>query len=171
MTTLYLARHGETYDNERQIMQGQTPGELNDNGICQAEELSLQLADAPFDAVVASDLWRSVQTARIVAQPHALEVVTTPLLRERDWGSFTGRFIPDLKDIKPWPDDIESLEAMKARAGRFLDFIRTTYPNQTVLAVGHGIINKAIQAVFFHKEMHEIEKMKNAEVRVLDISL
>lgn len=171
MTTLYLARHGETYDNERQIMQGQTPGELNDNGIRQAEELSLQLADAHFDAVVASDLWRSVQTARIVAQPHALEVVTTPLLRERDWGSFTGRFIPDLKDIKPWPDDIESLEAMKARAGRFLDFIRTTYPNQTVLAVGHGIINKAIQAVFFHKEMHEIEKMKNAEVRVLDISL
>ena len=171
MTTLYLARHGETYDNERQIMQGQTPGELNDNGIRQAEELSLQLADAPFDAVVASDLWRSVQTARIVAQPHALEVVTTPLLRERDWGSFTGRFIPDLKDIKPWPDDIESLEAMMARAGRFLDFIRTTYPNQTVLAVGHGIINKAIQAVFFHKEMHEIEKMKNAEVRVLDISL
>ena len=171
MTTLYLARHGETYDNERQIMQGQTPGELNDNGIRQAEELSLQLADAPFDAVVASDLWRSVQTARIVAQPHALEVMTTPLLRERDWGSFTGRFIPDLKDIKPWPDDIESLEAMKARAGRFLDFIRTTYPNQTVLAVGHGIINKAIQAVFFHKEMHEIEKMKNAEVRVLDISL
>ena len=171
MITLYLARHGETYDNERQIMQGQTPGELNDNGIRQAEELSLQLADAHFDAVVASDLWRSVQTARIVAQPHALEVVTTPLLRERDWGSFTGRFIPDLKDIKPWPDDIESLEAMKARAGRFLDFIRTTYPNQTVLAVGHGIINKAIQAVFFHKEMHEIEKMKNAEVRVLDISL
>ena len=171
MTTLYLARHGETYDNERQIMQGQTPGELNDNGIRQAEELSLQLADAHFDAVVASDLWRSVQTARIVAQPHALEVVTTPLLRERDWGSFTGRFIPDLKGIKPWPDDIESLEAMKARAGRFLDFIRTTYPNQTVLAVGHGIINKAIQAVFFHKEMHEIEKMKNAEVRVLDISL
>ena len=171
MTTLYLARHGETYDNERQIMQGQTPGELNDNGIRQAEELSLQLADAHFDAVVASDLWRSVQTARIVAQPHALEVVTTPLLRERDWGSFTGRFIPDLKDIKPWPDDIESLEAMKARAGRFLDFIRTTYPNQTVLAVGHGIINKASQSVFFHKEMHEIEKMKNAEVRVLDISL
>ena len=171
MTTLYLARHGETYDNERQIMQGQTPGELNDNGIRQAEELSLQLADAHFDAVVASDLWRSVQTARIVAQPHALEVMTTPLLRERDWGSFTGRFIPDLKYVKPWPDDIESQEAMLARAGRFLDFIRTTYPKQTVLAVGHGIINIAIQAVFFHKEMHEIEKMKNAEVRVLDISL
>ena len=171
MTKLYLARHGETFDNERQIMQGQTPGELNTNGIRQAEELSLQLADVSFNAVVASDLWRSVQTARIVAAPHHLEVVTTPLLRERDWGSFTGRFIPDLKDVKPWPDDIETLQQMKDRAGRFLDYIRTTYPDQTVLAVGHGIINKAIQAVFFHKEMHEIKKMKNAEVRILDISL
>ena len=28
MTKLYLVRHGETFDNERQIMQGQTPGEL-----------------------------------------------------------------------------------------------------------------------------------------------
>jgi probable phosphoglycerate mutase len=169
MTRLYLARHGETFDNERQIMQGQTPGELNTNGIRQAEALSLQLADVSFDAVVASDLWRSIQTARIVAGPHHLEVVTTPLLRERDWGSFTGRFIPDLKDIKPWPDDIETLPQMKDRAGRFLDFIRTSYPDSTVLAVGHGIINKAIQAVYWDKEMHEIEKMKNAEVRILDI--
>ncbi len=58
---------------------------------------------------------------------------------------------------------------MKDRASRFLDFIREKYPNSQVLAVGHGIINKAIQAVYWHKEMHEIEKMKNAEVRILDI--
>lgn len=169
MTKLYLVRHGETFDNERQIMQGQTPGELNATGIRQAEALSLQLADVHFDAIVASDLWRAIQTAQILAEPHQLPVVTTPLFRERDWGSFTGRFIPDLKDIKPWPDDIESLPAMKDRAGRFLDFIRKNYPESQVLAVGHGIINKAIQAVYWGKEMHEIEKMKNAEVRILDI--
>ena len=171
MTRLYLARHGETYDNERQIMQGQSPGELNANGIRQAETLSQELVDVHFDAIVASDLWRAIQTARIIAAPRQMDVVTTPLLRERDWGSFTGRFIPDLKDINPWPKDIESLPQMKDRARRFLDFIRKTYPDQTVLAVGHGIINKAIQAVFFQKEMHEIEKMRNAEVRILDISL
>ena len=171
MTRLHLARHGETYDNERQIMQGQSPGELNNHGIRQAETLSQELADVHFDAIVASDLWRAIQTARIIAAPRQMDVVTTPLLRERDWGSFTGRFIPDLKDINPWPKDIESLPQMKDRARRFLDFIRKTYPDQTVLAVGHGIINKATQAVFFQKEMHEIEKMRNAEVRILDISL
>ena len=136
MTKLYLVRHGETFDNERQIMQGQTPGELNATGIRQAEALSLQLADVHFDAIVASDLWRAIQTAQILAEPHQLSVVTTPLFRERDWGSFTGRFIPDLKDIKPWPDDIESLPAMKDRAGRFLDFIRKNYPeSQMVLLI------------------------------------
>ena len=140
MTKLYLVRHGETFDNERQIMQGQTPGELKATGIRQAEALSLQLADVHFDVIVASDLWRAIQTAQILAEPHQLSVVTTPLFRERDWGSFTGRFIPDLKDIKPWPDDIESLPAMKDRAGRFLDFIRKNYPESQVLAVGHGIL-------------------------------
>ena len=49
----------------------------------------------------------------------------------------------------------------------FLNLIAQQYPNQTVLAVGHGIINKAIQSVFYDKEMHEVEKMGNAEVRVL----
>lgn len=169
MTRLYLVRHGETFDNERQIMQGQTQGELNPTGIRQAEALSLQLADVSFDAVVASDLWRSIQTARILAAPHHLSVVSTPLLRERDWGSFTGRFIPDLKNVSPWPDDIESLLSLKERARRFLQYVSDTWPDKTVLAVGHGITNKAIQAVHFGKEMNEVDRMKNAEVRILDI--
>ncbi|MCR5130470.1 MAG: histidine phosphatase family protein [Prevotella sp.] len=92
----------------------------------------------------------------------------TPLLRERDWGSFTGRFIPDLKD-EIWPKDIETLEEMKSRARKFLDLMRETYPGQTVLAVGHGIINKAIQSVYTGKKMNEIEKMMNCEVRELEL--
>ena len=109
MTTLYLVRHGETVDNARQIMQGQTQGELNENGIFQATQLSEAWKDRQLDAIIASDLKRSVDTARIIAEPHGLEVQTTPLLRERDWGSFTGRFIPELKG-EVWPDDIETLE-------------------------------------------------------------
>ena len=98
MTTLYLVRHGETVDNANQIMQGQTQGELNENGIRQALEVSEAWKDRPIDVVIASDLKRSIDTARIIAEPHGLEVITTPLLRERDWGSFTGRltFFPGL---------------------------------------------------------------------------
>ena len=167
MTKLYLVRHGETYDNARQIMQGQTQGELNATGILQAEEAQRQMQGVPLDAVVSSDLHRSIQTATIIAKPHGLQVVTTPLLRERDWGDFTGMFIPDIKD-KVWPDNVESLPQLKERASQFLSFVRKNYPSCHVLAVGHGIINKAIQAVLFGKEMNEIERMANAEIRVLD---
>lgn len=56
---------------------------------------------------------------------------------------------------------------MKSRAQNFLTWLKVTYPGKTVLAVGHGIINKAIQSVYFHKPMNEVVKMNNAEVRVL----
>ena len=167
-TTLYLVRHGETVDNAAHIMQGQTPGELNAAGVAQAEELAARMANEPIDVFVSSDLKRSVQTCEIIARKHHAEVVTTPLLRERNWGSFTGRFIPTLpQDPKDWPDDIESIESMKSRAQNFITWLRVTYPDKTILAVGHGIINKALQSVYFRQPMNKIGKMGNAEVRIL----
>ena len=139
MTTLYLVRHGETIDNAAQILQGQLQGELNEKGIQQAEATRDKLKNEQIDVFVSSDLKRSIDTCRIIAAPHHKDVETTPLLRERDWGDFTGKFIPDLK---------------------------TSFPNQTVLAVGHGIINKAIQSVYYKKPMSEIHKMDNGEVRI-----
>ena len=117
MTTLYLVRHGETVDNARQIMQGQTQGELNATGISQAEAL-------------------------------------------RD------KLIPSLAD-REWPANVESAERLLARARNFLTWVRVTYPDQVVVAVGHGIINKAIQSVYHQRPMSQIMKMTNAEMRVL----
>jgi len=168
MTKLYLVRHGETVDNAAQILQGQTPGKLNEKGIEQAEEVARKMVNEQIDVFVSSDLYRSMQTCEIIARPHQKEVVTTPLLRERDWGDFTGKFIPNLpKDPKDWPANVESLEKMKSRAQNFLTWLKVTYPEKTVLAVGHGIINKAVQSIYFKRPMNEVEKMGNAEVRVL----
>ena len=188
MTKLYLVRHGETVDNAAQILQGQTPGKLNEKGIQQAGEVARKMVNEHIDVFVSSDLYRSIQTCEIIARPHLSEtaglsdetklsdeeidrhIVTTPLLRERDWGDFTGKFIPSLpKDPKDWPDNIETLEKMKSRAQNFLTWLKVTYPDKTILAVGHGIINKAIQSVFFNKPMNEINRMENAEVRMLEI--
>lgn len=168
-TVLFLVRHGETVDNARQIMQGQTQGCLNEKGREQARVVAERLAAESIDAIVASDLQRAIQTAEIIAEPHGLPVVTTPLLRERDWGGFTGRFIPDLKG-EVWPDDIESEEALLARARTFLIYITATYPGKRVVAVGHGIFNKAILAVYAQCPMREVQRMMNAEVRILTVS-
>ena len=166
MTTLYLVRHGETVDNARQIMQGQTQGELNEQGVAQARALRDRLKDTAIDAFVSSDLNRAVQTARILAAPRGKEVTETPLLRERDWGDFTGEYIPSLAD-REWPANVEPLERMLARAQNFLTWLRVTYPGQSVLAVGHGIINKAVQSVYYQKPMSKVPRMDNAEVRIL----
>ncbi|MCR4851967.1 MAG: histidine phosphatase family protein [Prevotella sp.] len=168
-TKLYLVRHGETFDNVNKIMQGQTQGELTETGREQALQLAKRLRNWHVDAFVSSDLRRSIDTCRLLAEPHGMDVVQTPLLRERDWGSFTGLYIPDIPLNDPWPTDIESLEELKARASRFLDFVRQNYQGKTVVAVGHGIINKAIQAVYFGKQMRDVPKMTNAEVRYLEL--
>jgi probable phosphoglycerate mutase len=95
--------------------------------------------------------------------------MTTPLLRERDWGGFTGRYIPELRG-EVWPDDVESEEALLTRARQVLLYITATYPGMRVVAVGHGIVNKAIMAVYAQCPMREVQRMMNAEVRVLTTS-
>ena len=168
-TIIFLVRHGETVDNARQIMQGQTQGELNARGREQALQVAGRLAAEHLDAVVSSDLRRAIQTAEIIARPHGLTVSTTPLLRERNWGSFTGRFIPDLRG-EVWPDDIESEEELLMRARSFLIYMTATYPGCRVVAVGHGIVNKAILAVHAQCAMRDVQRMMNAEVRILTTS-
>ena len=61
MTTLLLVRHGETVDNVRQIMQGQTQGKLTPNGIEQARALAAELKDTPIDVFVSSELKRALR--------------------------------------------------------------------------------------------------------------
>lgn len=171
MTTLLLVRHGETVDNVRQIMQGQTQGKLTPNGIEQARALAAELKDTPIDVFVSSDLKRAFDTCVILAAAHGVApdaIVQTKLLRERDWGSFAGWYIPDLKDAV-WTDDIESLDALRARAAAFLQFVRENYDGKTVLAVGHGIMNKAIRSVHSGKPMNETPRMANAEVVRLEV--
>ena len=166
MTTLYLVRHGETVDNAAQILQGQCQGQLNEKGIEQAKEVCEKMKNCDIDVFISSDLKRSIDTCRIIAAPHNKDVETTPLIRERDWGDFTGKFIPDLKDAA-WPDNVETLEKMRSRARNFLTYLKVTYSDKKILVVGHGIINKAIQSVYYDKPMAEIPKMGNAEVRIL----
>ena len=166
MTTLYLVRHGETKDNVAKIMQGQRQGELTPTGIAQMEELVASLSEIHFDSIISSDLQRAYDSAQILSHQWNQPVQTTPLLRERDWGDFTGRFIPDLKGL-PFPENVEKMEDLLNRAKSFLEWTNSNYQGKTILAVGHGIINKAIQAVHYGKITREIPKMFNAEYRII----
>ncbi len=166
MTTIYLIRHGETNENVAHILQGHMQGTLSAQGISQAEELARRLGNVRFDALVCSDLQRCVDTAKILNRTHQLPIQTTPLLRERDWGSFTGRVIAEIQN-SPFPLDVESVDDMLVRAATVVHELSILYSSQTVLVVSHGLFCRAIQAVHFKQTLSEIKPMKNAECRIL----
>lgn len=171
MITLYLARHGQTEENMARIFQGHMPGTLTAEGIAQAGALHDALLDVPLDAVVSSDLKRCVDTARIAVGDRHLPWEQTTLLREINWGSWTGLAIREV-DLQHFPADVETEVMLYERAGRFVDYLKRHYEGKQVLAVGHGLINRAVQAQIQGvalEDLRSVPKMDNAEFRRLDI--
>ncbi|MGZ4411320.1 MAG: histidine phosphatase family protein, partial [Gaiellaceae bacterium] len=90
LTTMLLARHGETDWNAERRFQGHADPQLNERGVEQARELARTLADVPLDAVYASDLRRASETARIAVESRRLRVHELRELREVDVGEWSG---------------------------------------------------------------------------------
>lgn len=171
MITFYLARHGETEQNLAHIYQGQMPGKLTQLGEQQAAEMGKQLIDVHFDSLVSSDLARAIHTVEIAFGNRKKPHITTPLLREIDWGSWTGLSIRDVNfDCRA--EDAETDEMLYERAGKFLEFIKEHFDGQTILAVGHGMINRNIVAQLQHlpfDQVHEVPIFKNCEYRIFQL--
>jgi probable phosphoglycerate mutase len=85
-TRVFLIRHGTTVLSAEDRFAGATDVELSDEGREQARRLAERLSTENVAAVYASPLSRTMETARIVAQPHGLEVVRRDGLREISHG-------------------------------------------------------------------------------------
>lgn len=127
---LILSRHGETEENKLHIMQGQLPGHLSELGKQQAEALAEMLDKEELDVIVCSDLARSYDTAMAVARRKGLQPVVTPLLREMDWGVYTGK-VADEMDFTTLPESVETIDALYKRAGDFVNFLKKEFPGKT----------------------------------------
>lgn len=156
--SLILSRHGETEENIQHIMQGQMPGHLSALGKQQAEQLAELLEKEEIDVIVSSDLARSYDTAMAVARRKGLEPVQTALLREMDWGVYTGKVANEM-DFKHLPESVESVEALYKRAGDFLEFLQTNFPGKRILAIGHGGFNRAIVVRIEKRQPKDILKL------------
>ena len=168
MVTLFIARHGQTEENVRRILQGQMPGHLTEEGIEQAKMLRDSLRDTHFDCIMTSDLLRAVDTARIISAPHGGRFRLEPLLRERNFGIHTGG--PYIKIGSTLDSTAETMEQLAARALAFLQMLSCEYDGKQVLAVSHGLFLRVLQSVLYGVDLHDVEKMNNAEVRKLSIS-
>ena len=81
MITLYLARHGQTEENNAHIFQGHLPGKLTQEGIAQAIKLGQELQTVPFDRIVHSDLERARLSAELIRGDRAIPTCPSILLR------------------------------------------------------------------------------------------
>lgn len=150
MTTLILARHGETDWNRDGRWQGHADVDLNGTGREQARALAAELGDAPIEAVYASDLRRARETAVVLADAKGLPVQVDPRLREIDVGDWQGLTTAEIHERWPdhagaWPPDDgkpfpggETYEAMGERVVEALAEIARHHPDREVLVVLHG---------------------------------
>lgn len=90
-TRLYLVRHGATELTAEDRFSGATDVALSAVGRDQIHALAERLAGESIDAVFASPMGRTVETARIIAEPHRLEPRVESALREIDYGHWEGK--------------------------------------------------------------------------------
>ena len=167
MTTIYLARHGQTEENLMKIFQGHLPGTLTTEGIEQAINLGKELKDTHIDCILSSDLKRVTETVSYAMKDRNLPWEKSRLLREIDWGKWTGLKIDSVDKQNP-PEDAETKEMLYERGKRIVEYIKEKYSGKNVLVVAHGLINRSIQAHILGidiNELYNIPHMKNAEVR------
>ncbi|HRC12558.1 MAG: histidine phosphatase family protein [Actinomycetales bacterium] len=108
---LLLIRHGRTASNVTRLLDTAPPGApLDDVGLDQARALADTLADEPIEAVYASDLIRSQQTAEPLALRHGLEVIVRAGVREIQAGEdeMSADWVRYLTTIISWQSNIDT---------------------------------------------------------------
>lgn len=160
-TEIYFLRHGETVENAAGRYQGQTAGHLSARGVAQAEAAAARVRRLGVDCVLCSDLGRTRHTASIVLAGMQLPIVYTPLLRERDMGSLTGKTIAD----NPLNATVENLEQCAARAREFLGLVRERYSGRRILAISHGYFLRVMLSVATSTPYDDIARIDNCELR------
>jgi phosphoserine phosphatase len=149
VTTILLARHGETDWNREGRFQGHADPPLNRTGRAQAVDLSAALMAEQLSAVYSSPLRRALETAEVLAASHGLEPVPVDDLREVDVGSWSGLTRAEVEERFPaqfarWLDygqgweDGETYEEMGRRAVDALLRLAAAHDGERVLAVTHG---------------------------------
>ncbi len=160
MTSLLLARHGQSVSNAVRRFQGVHDVALSELGARQAEALGQALRRRRVSAVYTSPLERARRTAEIVAERLGVPLTAVHDLRELSLGDWEGRTVEEISALPgdpyaQWvrdpvacpPPGAEPLPAVQARVMRAMADIAAAHPNgQDVLVVCHGGVISAYLA-------------------------
>lgn len=112
---VYFVRHGQTFLNKYHRMQGWSDTPLTEKGKQDAARAGKALASVKFDYAFASDLKRTMDTARILLANHPTtikEPTPAPAFREEFFGYFEGLNSIETAIFVSGNDEINSFEEM-----------------------------------------------------------
>jgi phosphoserine phosphatase len=158
MTTVILVRHGQTEWNRMERFRGRADVPLNETGLAQARAAGERVSAGWLPvAVYASPLSRAVKTAEAIAIHFNLQVEIHAGLVDINYGQWQG-LTPDEVGAR-WPDALatwyaaphqahipggEALDELRSRAMATVDELSAHHAGQTIVLVGHTVINRVI---------------------------
>jgi broad specificity phosphatase PhoE len=156
-TIFGVMRHAQTEWNVQKRIQGQKDSRLTKKGAVWAREWGEFFQGQKWSQIIASDLGRARETVDHINAFLDLPTRFTRLLREQDWGLWTGHTLLDVKrkygaDLfeqvqKGWefcPPGGESRTSVYLRASQALLETAKQYSGQRVLVVCHEGVLKAL---------------------------
>ncbi len=157
-TLVLLVRHGETPTTGK-LLPGRAKGlHLSDAGRVQADGVAQRLAVLPrIDAVYASPLERTRETAKPIAAARGLPVTVDKGLLEADIGDWTGMELaaaaktPQWRTVHAYPSGFrfpggESFPEMQQRIVGAVERLRHAHPGGVIVLVSHADPIKAAVA-------------------------
>jgi broad specificity phosphatase PhoE len=158
MTLFILVRHGQTEWNRVDRFRGRADIDLDATGLSQAVAAGRRIAAQWHpQAIYASPLRRAMQTGQVIGEHTGLPVRPHPGLLDIDFGLWQG-LTPD-EARASWPDLLdkwetvpgtvqvpegERLSEVRARGMATLAELAAAHQDDTVVMVGHTVINRAI---------------------------
>jgi broad specificity phosphatase PhoE len=159
LTRAILIRHADPAEEARGRCYGKTEIGLSPRGERRARHLGVMLRRMPIDAVYTSPSKRALDTARLLAEPHALTPGELDDLRELDFGICEGRTYDEIAAEEPelfrtWmltPAEVrfpggESYAQLRRRALTAAAALRKRHAAGTFAVVSHGGVIRAILA-------------------------
>jgi len=159
---LFLVRHGETAANNQMRYIGSQDEPLTGNGLRQANQVAVALAQFPIKAVYSSPLCRAADTAAEINKVCGFEVRLDARLAEGSFGSWEGLSrsevmnlsIQDAELLARWESDPsfappggESMAEVQERMLSLIQELEYTLPGAEVVLVSHvGPIKAAVAA-------------------------
>lgn len=155
MVELLLMRHGQTDWNIKNIMQGVTDTPLNDSGKKQVKD-SIKSLPNNIEGIITSPLKRAQSTAAIINNCKGLDIHIDNRLKERDYGSLTGKDVKLVYSLLPiTTKGVEKEHHIEKRVVQFLGDMKNR--NGRFLVITHGAIILNLLSIISGNEFSWLE--------------